>query len=165
MNPAPIINKTLEEHPVYNTPIVVIGAMSHNSLRMTLETLIMQPGIHPELVFVCLDEKLEELASLVDLFTFQFVKIESSFNYTEIYNKALVKVFETNLVDKEKQNLIIIEEELILSPDFLYFFTQLYDTFINDPSLAAISTWNPNCKILLEQIFFLMLLIISFTKI
>jgi acyl-CoA synthetase (NDP forming) len=96
---APIINKTLEEHPVYNMPIVVIGAMSHNSLRMTLETLIMQPGIRAENVFVCLDEKLTELTSLVELFGFTYVKIESSFNYTEILHKSLVKAFETNLID------------------------------------------------------------------
>lgn len=122
--------------------------MSHNSLRMTLETIIMQPGIRPELVYVCLDEKLDELASLVDLFGFQFIKIKSSFNYTEILHKSLVKIFETDLIEKDKQVVIVIEEELILSPDFLYFFTQVYDIFINDANLAAVSSWNPNCKLL-----------------
>lgn len=73
--------------------------MSHNSLRMTLETLIMQPGIRVENVYVCLDEKLSELASLVDLFEFQYVKIESSFSYIEIMHKALTKVFEGDLID------------------------------------------------------------------
>ncbi len=74
--------------------------MSHNSLRMTLETIVMQPGIKPELVFVCLDEKLEELADLVELFHFQYVRLDSSFNYTEIYHKALKKIWETDLIDK-----------------------------------------------------------------
>lgn len=148
MSAAPLINKTLEDHPVYNTPILVIGAMSHNSLRMTLETVIMQPGIRPDLVYVCLDEKLDELASLVDLFGFQYVKIKSSFNYTEIYHKSLEKIWE--LVDKDKQTIIVIEEELILSPDFLYFFTQVHETFMNDHSLAAVSTWNPNSFLQLD---------------
>ena len=44
--------------------------------------------------------------------------------------------------------MIVIEEELILSPDFLYFFSQVYDIFISDPQVAAISAWNPNCNIL-----------------
>jgi hypothetical protein len=121
LRPAPVINKTLEDHPVYSTPIVIIAgkfdsfftleqfkiifmekliAMSHNSLRMTLETVVMQPGIKPELVYVCIDEKLDELASLVELFHFQYVKIESSFNYTEIYNKAFKKIWEGDLIDK-----------------------------------------------------------------
>lgn len=98
---APIINKTLEDHPVYDTPVMVVGAMSHNSLRMTLETLIMQPGIRSENVFVCIDEKLTELGALVDLFGFHYVKIESSFNYTEIMHKAFKKIFESGeLIDE-----------------------------------------------------------------
>ena len=121
--------------------------MSHNSLRMTLETVIMQPGIRPDLVFVCLDEKLEEQSSLVDLFGFQYVKLASSFNYTDIFHKALIKVWSPDMIEKEKQSLIVIEEELILSPDFLYYFTQVYDAFMNDPTVAAISSWNPNCNL------------------
>lgn len=97
--PAPIINKTLEDHPVYDMPIVVVGAMSHNSLRMTLETIIMQPGIRAENVYVCLDEKLTELTSLVELFGFHYVKIASSFNYTEILHKSLAKIFDTDLIE------------------------------------------------------------------
>ncbi len=38
----------------------------------------------------------------------------------------------------------MIEEELLVSPDFLYFFAQLYDLFMADEMLASISTWNPN---------------------
>jgi hypothetical protein len=109
---------------------------------MTLETVIMQPGIHTKSVYVCFDERLEEFASLVDLFGFQSVKLETSQSYMDIYHKALKKMW--NLIDKEKKALIVIEEELILSPDFLYFFSQLYDTFMNDPTLAALSSWNPN---------------------
>lgn len=43
-------------------------------------------------------------------------------------------------------SVIVLEEELVLSPDFLYFFTQVYDIFMNDPDLVAISAFNPNCK-------------------
>ncbi len=74
--------------------------MSHNSLRMTLETVVMQPGVRPELVFVCLDEKLEEQISLVDLFGFQYLKIKSSYNYTEIYHKALIKTWSPDVTER-----------------------------------------------------------------
>lgn len=148
LKPAPLINKTLENHAVFKIPIFVISSMSHTSLRVTLETLIMQPGIQRNQVFVCIDEKLDELWSLVDLFGFRSCKIESSYNYSEIYQKTLVQAFETDLTDYN-ENVIIIEEELILSPDFLYFFIQLYDTFTRDSNLAAISTWNPNGKMII----------------
>ena len=49
---------------------------------------------------------------------------------------------------KDKHSIIVIEEELILSPDFLYFFSQVYDVYINDPTVSAISAWNPNCEII-----------------
>lgn len=111
--PAPIINKTLEEHPVYNTPIMVVGAMSHNALRMTLETLIMQPGIRTENVYVCVDEKLSELESLIELFGFQYVMIESSFSYMEIMHKALTKIFGPEFID----DVIINNYDMLL---FLY---------------------------------------------
>ena len=74
--------------------------MSHNSLRMTLETLIMQPGIRPELVFVFVDEKMDELIHLIDLFDFKFERVESSTSYTDIFHKALTKLLNTNLIDK-----------------------------------------------------------------
>lgn len=144
LRPAPIINKTLEDHPVFLTPILVVGAMSHNSLRMTLETIVMQPGIHTDRVFVAIDEKLDELASLVELFQFHCFKVDSSYNYTEIFHKALRKMWETDLIEKERQTVIVIEEELILAPDFLYYFTQVYEIFMKAQDLAAVSMWNPN---------------------
>jgi hypothetical protein len=144
LKPAPIINKTLEDHPVYNTPIYIIGGMSHNSLRMTLETVIMQPGIRSDLVFVCLDEKLTEQIGLVDLFGFQYIKIKSSSSYIEIFHKSLEMIWATDSAHKDKPSAIVIEEELILSPDFLYFFSKVYDVYNKDPSVAAISAWNYN---------------------
>ena len=119
--------------------------MSHNSLRMTLETVIMQPGIRPDLVYVCLDEKLTEQTGLVELFGFQYVSLKSSYNYTDIYFKSIEAVMSREELMKDKESLIIIEEELILSPDFLYFFSQVYNIYINDPNIAAVSSWNSNC--------------------
>ena len=65
----PLINKTLEDNPIYTTPILVVAGsllldvvrkqfircrlgISHNSLRMCLETLLMQPGINADNVLV-----------------------------------------------------------------------------------------------------------------
>lgn len=41
----------------------------------------------------------------------------------------------------------MIEEDLILSPDFLYTFALLTDTFQKDETIGAIQMWNPNCKL------------------
>ncbi len=42
--------------------------------------------------------------------------------------------------------MIVIEEDLILSPDFLYTFALLSETFRKDETIGAIQMWNPNCK-------------------
>lgn len=43
-----------------------------------------------------------------------------------------------------KKNVIVVEEGLILSPDFLYYMAQLLPVLENDDSILAISAWNPN---------------------
>jgi hypothetical protein len=70
----PLLNKTLEHNPIYSTPILIVAGqcllnssliiicefwfvilligLSHNSLRMCLETVLMQPGIDIDNVFV-----------------------------------------------------------------------------------------------------------------
>lgn len=45
--------------------------------------------------------------------------------------------------------MIVIEEDMILSPDFLYTLALLNEPFRKDLSINAIQMWNPNCKILL----------------
>ena len=37
---------------MFQVPIIVIPGMSHNAVRMQLETLLMQPGLNPEMVTV-----------------------------------------------------------------------------------------------------------------
>jgi hypothetical protein len=42
--------------------------------------------------------------------------------------------------------VIVIEEDLILSPDFLYTLALLSETFRKDETISGIQMWNPNCK-------------------
>ncbi|CAF0806787.1 unnamed protein product [Rotaria sp. Silwood1] len=137
----PLINKTLEDNPIYSTPILVIAGISHNSLRMCLETLLMQPGINTENVVVAVDEKFAEPLALIDLFGFRGEKTSSSSTYMEHYEKALKRMWE---LYSNKDKIIVIEEDLILSPDFLYTLALLSETFRKDETIDAIQMWNPN---------------------
>ncbi|CAF3774801.1 unnamed protein product [Adineta steineri] len=136
-----LLNKTLEDNPIYSTPILVIAGISHNSLRMCLETLLMQPGILVENVIVAVDEKFSESLALIDLFGFRGEKTTSSSTYMEHYEKSLNKVWELH---PNKDKVIVIEEDLILSPDFLYTLALLSETFRKDDTIGAIQMWNPN---------------------
>ncbi|CAF1001251.1 unnamed protein product [Rotaria sordida] len=137
----PLINKTLEDNPIYLTPILIIAGISHNSLRMCLETLLMQPGINVENVIVAVDEKFTEPLALIDLFGFRGEKTSNSSTYIEHYEKSLKRVWE---IHSNKDKIIVIEEDLILSPDFLYTLALLSETFRKDETIGAIQMWNPN---------------------
>ncbi|CAF0787597.1 unnamed protein product [Adineta ricciae] len=137
----PLLNKTLEDNAIYSTPILVIAGISHNSLRMCLETLLMQPGIVVENVMVAVDEKFSESLALIDLFGFHGEKTTSSSTYMEHYEKSLSKIWERH---PTRDKVIVIEEDLILSPDFLYTLALLSETFRKDESIGAIQMWNPN---------------------
>jgi hypothetical protein len=56
--------------------------------------------------------------------------------------------------------VIVIEEDLILSPDFLYTLALLSETFRKDETINGIQMWNPNCKI---SLYFIPQSIISFS--
>ena len=45
-----------------------------------------------------------------------------------------------------QDKIIVVEEDLILSPDFLYTLALLSDIFRKDETISAIQMWNPNCK-------------------
>ncbi|CAF3511522.1 unnamed protein product [Rotaria socialis] len=139
--PIPLINKTLEDNPIYSTPILVIAGISHNSLRMCLETLLMQPGINIENVIVTVDEKFSEPLTLIHLFGFRGGKTSNSSTYMEHYEKSLKKIWE---IYPNQDKVIVIEEDLILSPDFLYTLALLSETFRKDETIGAIEMWNPN---------------------
>ena len=63
---------------------------------MCLETIIMQPGINPEIVFVALNENLKESIELVNLFGFNILLISSSETYIEQMQKSIDKIWIQN---------------------------------------------------------------------
>lgn len=58
-----------------------------------------------------------------------------------------------------KKNVIVLDEGLIVSPDFLFYMAQLVFLLEKDDSILAIAAWNPNgkaCYIFLNLIFILL---------
>lgn len=72
----------MENNPIYNVPIIVIPGLNQNTLRMQLETLLMQPGIKPYMVTVMYDEKFPETGELSELFSYKVFKLAGSTKYS-----------------------------------------------------------------------------------
>ncbi|CAK9295168.1 unnamed protein product [Gordionus sp. m RMFG-2023] len=138
--PAPLIKPGHAFHPIYNTPILVVAGISHTSLRMTLETLIMQPGIKPSMIMVAYDELMPVFKDLTELFGARPHPISSSFHYNELFHKALQQAWDYY---SKEEYLMIIEQNLVLAPDYIHYMSQALIVLINSSDLASVSAWNP----------------------
>lgn len=136
-----VADKGLKGHQIFDTPLLVIPGMNHNALVRTLETTLMQPGVKQDNVVVMWDEKFPEHGELAKLFGFQNYSLPSSINYTTQMGHALkhsLKMF------PKAEHFIVVEEEILLAPDFLSFLAQCFSTMNSDPTLLGVSAWNFN---------------------
>ncbi|XP_041349879.1 protein O-linked-mannose beta-1,2-N-acetylglucosaminyltransferase 1-like [Gigantopelta aegis] len=136
-----VIDQAFSEHPIFSVPIVVVPGLNHNALVRSLETTLMQPGIQPNLVCVLWDEKFPEHGELAFLYGFSNFSLPSSTKYSEQMVKALRKIEDLH---PDSEYVIVLEEELLLAPDFLHFMAQFLDVLNSDSSLLGVSAWNYN---------------------
>ncbi|XP_033745056.1 protein O-linked-mannose beta-1,2-N-acetylglucosaminyltransferase 1-like isoform X2 [Pecten maximus] len=141
ISPVALVDKSLFNNPVFDVPIIIIPGMDHNALVRTLETTIMQPGVHPSLVTVMWDEKTVEHAELADLFNYNNHSLSGSLNYIDQMQKALTAGWELH---SESKYMIVLEEEIVLAPDFLSFLGQSLVVVDSDATLLGVSAWNYN---------------------
>ncbi|XP_064605154.1 protein O-linked-mannose beta-1,2-N-acetylglucosaminyltransferase 1-like [Liolophura sinensis] len=139
--PVPLMEKSLEGNDIYSSPIIIVPGLNHNSLVKTLETTSMQSGINPEMVFLLWDEQFPEYADLADIFGFKDIRLPSQKSYENLLLAAIKKVWSQF---HDKNYIIVLEEEILLGPDFLLFMAQCKEALDKDESLLAVSAWNPN---------------------
>lgn len=138
--PALLTNRSLIGNDAYSTPIIVVAGKSISSLILTSESLIHQPGVHAPSVIVVHTQEQELVPELARIFSFQSLLVNSTANNDHIlYSLRYVRNKFPN-----KKYVIVLEENLILSPDFLFYMAQLVPTLEKDESLLGVSAWNPN---------------------
>ncbi|KAK2176493.1 hypothetical protein NP493_659g01051 [Ridgeia piscesae] len=69
-------------------------------------------------------------------------KFRGYFNIARHYRWALEQVF---MVEKHKA-VIIVEDDLDISPDFFEYFSATFPLLLSDPTLWCVSAWNDNGK-------------------
>lgn len=167
LRPAILTNRQLVGSAMFTTPIVVLapgggcgGACSVDggpgggdgplsALALTLQTLLGQPGVQSKYVLVLYDPRVvPDAAHLCSLFHFPARPIvraaaaptNASLEYYEVMRAA----FETARTTFPASPLVtIIEGGLLLAPDFLAYTASMLP-LLHDPSVLAVSAWNPN---------------------
>uniref|UniRef100_A0A0A9WLM6 Alpha-1,3-mannosyl-glycoprotein 2-beta-N-acetylglucosaminyltransferase n=1 Tax=Lygus hesperus TaxID=30085 RepID=A0A0A9WLM6_LYGHE len=140
--PSLLTNRSLIGNVVFSTPILVIAGKSMSSLALTLETLVYQPGIHSAAVFILYTEDQVDVPTLGRVFGFRSVLFNASYNSGANYKMNFGLKFIHDMLPKKKY-VIVIEEGLILAPDYLFYLAQMAPVIEKDDTILAVSAWNP----------------------
>jgi hypothetical protein len=131
-------------------PIAVVACNRPRLLERTLASLLVLPGIERSTVTVFQDGANVDVASVANSFLgVQLVQRPagpsgaSAKRIAAQYRFTLTQVFARN---PSAAYAIIVEDDMIFSPDFLAFFAHTYRLYEMDPSVYCISSWNDNGK-------------------
>ena len=151
--PAP----SLPQHPVTtaNTfPVAIISGNRGNYLRQVIASLIEAPGVDPSLIIVFQDGYGEETFEVVRQFGVRLVrypKTDSNVHDADTFNQAdhIASNYKRSLESiwemyRNKDYVFVIEDDLLISPDFFSYYQQLLPVLQNDPTIFTVSCWNDN---------------------
>uniref|UniRef100_A0ABM0MB92 Alpha-1,3-mannosyl-glycoprotein 2-beta-N-acetylglucosaminyltransferase n=1 Tax=Saccoglossus kowalevskii TaxID=10224 RepID=A0ABM0MB92_SACKO len=141
LQPKSLDDESLKKNPAYSTPILVIPGLDLYALRKTLDSLLEVPGLNPDVVMVGNDGDFSEPKSLVDLYGFKNMILQITTKYQYHMHKGMEEVFKKF---PKSEYVIVVEEQLQVSPDFLNYFAQTLPLLEKDSSILAISAFNQN---------------------
>ncbi|RCN51766.1 hypothetical protein ANCCAN_02126 [Ancylostoma caninum] len=141
IHPQPLSDPTRKGDPVFNIPIVIAAGLSTDSLRVCLESLMKQEGLNTQMVIVVYDKEYPENAELSTLFHVKSLPVNASDGYNSLILSALSAAF---AVFPSATAVAVIEEDITLSPDWLYYLSQTLPVLLSDVSIDVVHTFNPN---------------------
>uniref|UniRef100_A0A158R682 ILEI domain-containing protein n=1 Tax=Syphacia muris TaxID=451379 RepID=A0A158R682_9BILA len=134
-------NRSRSTHQVFSLPILLAAGLNRNSIRLCLETMLDQEGINMQNVVVSFDVAYPEVAHLAALFHTRSLPVENATSYNDFVFKSMLQVME---LYPWSPCIIVIEEDVLLSSDFLFIIDQLLETFLMDETANIIQLFNKN---------------------
>lgn len=134
-------------------PIVLLTCNRPELLKNTIESLFKVTGVERDNVLVMQDGTMEEVANIVRQNNLQLVQntngirlragqpIDGAARIAQHYKFALTEAFN---YFKYAPAIIIIEDDLLFSPDFLDYFENVSPIVEKDDSVFVVSAWNDN---------------------
>ncbi|KAJ1489324.1 GNT-I family-domain-containing protein [Baffinella frigidus] len=147
------------------TAIVVLACQRPEYLTQTMESLLKLPGVEQYHVIISQDGTDVAVKALAETLTqkYKFVQYvnndmrqnhadkrdQASMHYiADHYKFVFTHVFER--ASPAFKHAILIEEDMVLSPDFLALFEATAPVLDADPSLYCVSSWNDNGYVHME---------------
>ncbi|KAG7162545.1 O-linked-mannose beta-1-2-N-acetylglucosaminyltransferase 1-like 15 [Homarus americanus] len=145
-DPAPLTYHApeLEDSAILDVPLLLLAGNRPTYLYRSLLTLLRQPGGSLERILVLVDGYHPEVTSLLDLLQVQYqerssVGVTIGAKISDQYRHGLTLIFNRF---PNASKAILLEEDLLASPDFFSYFNQTGWLLEADPSLGCVSGWN-----------------------
>ncbi|KAH9258559.1 hypothetical protein BASA81_003061 [Batrachochytrium salamandrivorans] len=147
--PANALSDYLKAHS-YTLPVVVICHNRPEELGATLDSLLLL-GPTPPPILIAQDGTNEQVKQQATMRNIPLMQNEDNIHQRHLdggkkiarhYAKSLHHAFEVQFPSAPA--IIILEDDLKVSPDFMDWFVQTSQVITNDPSLWCASAWNDN---------------------
>ncbi|XP_039261813.2 protein O-linked-mannose beta-1,2-N-acetylglucosaminyltransferase 1-like [Styela clava] len=142
-NPSPLTFGTKEVLPASSVPVAIIASNRPQYLYRMLRSLLSARGVNPDVIIVFIDGHFEEpyeIARLFNIRVIQHVPVGvKNARISQHYKSSLSAMF---TLFPQAEEIIILEEDLDVSPDFFSYFSQTMHLLNEDTSLYCISAWN-----------------------
>eukprot|EP01132_Coremiostelium_polycephalum_P011567 gene11567-14169_t len=145
-----LLEKRWKEYP----QIAIITSNKPKFLGRILENLHKVVGANPDLIYVFNDDHVDMKPFIEQYKGVHFQKV-SKFQHVDgaiksdeekqfYINAHYLEVFHYMFVEKKFEKVVFFEDDLVLSPDILDYFTYTSRLMNYDPSVFCISAWNDN---------------------
>ena len=135
--------KPLHNNKLCNIPVAIIASNRPYYLYRMLRKLLSAHGADPKMMTVYIDDFNPAPAAVAKLFNIRAIQhkpvCSKSCRIQQHYKKSLTQTF--NEFPKASA-MIILEEDLEVSPDIFDYFSQTLPLLETDPSVYCISAWN-----------------------
>ncbi|XP_037080422.1 LOW QUALITY PROTEIN: protein O-linked-mannose beta-1,2-N-acetylglucosaminyltransferase 1-like [Pollicipes pollicipes] len=140
----PIGHEQLEHNNLTDVPIAVVASNRPQALFRMMKSLLKNRGVIASNIIVFVDGEHKEVDDLCQLLDIKCVSQvndweDVTMRIREHYHQVLTNVWH-HFPDATR--VIVLEEDLEVSPDFVSFFSQTSYLLDVDPSLWCISAWN-----------------------
>lgn len=124
-------------------PVAIIASNRPFYLKKMIQCLLNTTGVDPNLITVFVDGIYDEpvkVAKLYGLYVVQHIPTgHRNSKVSQHYKSTISAIFSLH---SDADYAVIIEEDLLLAPDFFSFIAQTLPLLNRDPTLYCISAWN-----------------------
>ncbi|ROT81518.1 Protein O-linked-mannose beta-1,2-N-acetylglucosaminyltransferase 1 [Penaeus vannamei] len=124
--------------------VVILAGSRPRYLYRLLGQLLTQPGMTSDLVLVSVDGEDEETIRLLEVLELRFFLHvpEGSFSSTKISRHLRFALFRALRTLPEIEKFVLLEDDLLLAPDFYSYMQQTSQILHTDPSVLAVSSYS-----------------------